>query len=162
MKKLLIYGAIVLGLLVVGGGLYLGGFIPTGSHAEAATVDEHGNPLPAEGAGSDAAPLYLPLDPPFVVNFEHRGTLHYLQLEMQMMYHDQKIIDTIIANMPAVRNDLILLLSNQAFEQLITAEGKEDLRRQIVQTVNDVALVEPDALTGKSDGEVFLTHFVMQ
>lgn len=155
------YAAIVIGTAGLLGGLYAAGIIPGSSPAEGA-VDEHGNPKAAAPAVVAAAPIYLALDPPFVVNFQHRGTLHYLQMEMQLMYHDQKIIDRVVSHMPAVRNDLILLLSNQEFEQLITAEGKDQLRRKIVQAVNDIAEVEPDALTGKSDGDVYLTHFVMQ
>ncbi len=160
MNNLIKYGLITLGVGGLLGGLYLGGFISLGKPAEATAVDEHGNPV-AEAAAV-AKPLYLAMDPPFVVNFQHRGTLHYLQLEMQLMYHQQGIIDTIVANMPAVRNELILLFSNQEFETLITSEGKELLRDQIVQAVNRVAAVEPDEETGESDGEVYLTHFVMQ
>lgn len=161
MKKILVSAVIFLAVLGLLGGLYAGGIISLGKEAEATALDEHGNPVAADAAAT-AKPLYLAMDPPFVVNFEHRGTLHYLQLEMQMMYHDQGIIDTILANMPAVRNELILLLSNQDFETLITSEGKEQLRDGIVQAVNTVAGVKPDAESGTSDGEVYLTHFVMQ
>jgi flagellar FliL protein len=161
MKKLLVSVIALLAILGLIGGLYAAGIIPSGTGAEGTVLDEHGNPVSADAASS-AQPLYLAMDPPFVVNFEHRGTLHYLQLEMQMMYHDQSIIDTIVANMPAVRNELILLLSNQDFETLITSDGKEKLREGIVKAVNSVAGVEPDETSGESDGEVYLTHFVMQ
>lgn len=158
--KYLKYALIILVLVCIGLGVYFSGILGSGDGEGEVVLDEHGNPLPA--AGATPAPLYLAMDPPFVVNFQHRGTLHYLQLEMQMMYHDQTIIDRILENMPAVRNDLILLFSNQEFDKLITAEGKEELRKEIVVAVNNAAEVEPDTLTGKSDGEVYLTHFVMQ
>lgn len=161
MKKILVSVVILLSTLGLIGGLYAAGIISLGSEEPAPVLDEHGNPV-ASDAGAKAAPLYLAMDPPFVVNFQHRGTLHYLQLEMQLMYHDQATIDTIVANMPAVRNELILLFSNQEFESLITSEGKELLRDGIVNAVNSVAGVEPDETTGESDGEVYLTHFVMQ
>lgn len=161
MKKILTYVLPSLAVVSLLGGLYFGGYISLGKPAEATALDEHGNPVDAAHEVA-ATPLYLALDPPFVVNFEHRGTLHYLQLEMQLMYHEQSILDTIVANMPVVRNDLILLLSNQDFETLITSEGKEQLRDKIVAAVNQVAAVEPDEATGASDGEVYLTHFVMQ
>ena len=160
MKNLLKYALIIISVVVVLGGLYLGGFISIGKPADAMALDEQGRPIPPPKAVPQ--PIYLPMDPPFIVNFEHRGSLHYLQLEMQLMYHDQKIVDRIVANMPAVRNELILLLSNQTFENLITAEGKDLLRDRIVTAVNTVAEVETDEETGESDGEVYLTHFVMQ
>jgi flagellar protein FliL len=161
MKTLIKYLIIATAVLGLPGGLYLAGLISIGKPATEGPVDEHGDPIPAATAGA-SEPLYLPMDPPFVVNFQHRGSLHYLQLEMQLMYHDQKILDTIEARMPAVRNELILLFSNQDFETLISSEGKEMLRDRIVQAVNSVAGVEPDQETGQSDGKVYLTHFVMQ
>jgi flagellar FliL protein len=156
MNNLLKYILTTIIILAILGGLHLAGFISIGSPTVDAAQETKAT------AKAAAVPLYLPLDPPFVVNFQHRGALHYLQLELQLMYHDQKIIDRIVANMPAVRNELILLFSNQEFDSLITSEGKELLRARILDAVNGVAGVEPDRDTGDIDGKVYITHFVMQ
>lgn len=158
--KYLKYLIIFLVVAGAGAGVYFSGILGTGQAENELAVDEHGNPIPK--ADVEQQQLYLAMDPPFVVNFTHRGTLHYLQLELDMMYHDQKTIDKIVNHMPNVRNDLILLFSNQEFEKLITAEGKEALRDEILLAVNNIAGVKADPLTGKTDGEVYITHFVMQ
>lgn len=105
--------------------------------------------------------IYLPLEPPFVVNFTHRGTLRYLQVSLELMYPEQDMIDQINAKMPAVRNALILLFSNQSYELLSSYEGKEELRQSILLAVNDVIGVkeaEGETLPGKA----YFTNFVMQ
>lgn len=160
--KYLKHAIIAIAVIGIGAGVWFSGVLDFGGGhgeegGEEVKLDSHGNPLPPVGAG-----IYLSMDPAFVVNFTHRGTLHYLQLELDLMYHDQKIIDKITSHMPAVRNDLIMLFSNQEFEKLISAEGKEELRQEILLAVNNVAGIHPDPDTGAMDGEVYITHFVMQ
>lgn len=158
--KYLKYIIIVLVIAGGGAGVYFSGILNSEHAEEEVALDEHGNPIPA--VLPEQQQIYLAMDPPFVVNFTHRGTLHYLQLELKLMYHDQTVIDKIVDRMPNVRNDLILLFSNQEFEKLITAEGKEILREEIMTAVNHVANVQADPATGNTDGKVYITHFVMQ
>lgn len=152
MKKLIF---ITLGLLAIGVpvGLYFGGFL--GGHAEegaeGSTAGGHG---PAQ-----QAPLYLPLDPPFVVNFMHRGTLRYLQVSLEVMYRSDGLLTKVKNQMPAIRNELILMFSNQEFEQLNSLEGKEALRTQVRNSINRI-IGQDEAAPDK--GEVYITSFIMQ
>ncbi|MFT4814720.1 MAG: flagellar FliL protein [Pseudohongiellaceae bacterium] len=102
---------------------------------------------------------YLPIDPPFIVNFTHLGALRYLQISIEIMYPDEDIIDRVVEHMPAIRNSLILLLSNQPYEKLSTFEGKEVLRGEMVAAVNDI-VYRGSAV--EFPGEMFITNFVMQ
>ncbi|MEQ9462689.1 MAG: flagellar basal body-associated FliL family protein, partial [Haliea sp.] len=60
--------------------------------------------------------------------------------------------------MPAVRNRLIMLLSDQDFDALRTVAGKEVLRQDVLKAVNEVLkLSGPDAVQ-----DVYFTSFVLQ
>lgn len=151
MKKILL----VLVFLVVAGGTagglyYMGYFTPGASDEELVAEEQIEAELPR---------IYLPLEPPFVVNFTHRGTLRYLQVSLELMYHEQAVIDKINEQMPAVRNALILLFSNQSYESLSSFEGKEALRGSILLAVNDVIGVDGEI---EQPGEAYFTNFVMQ
>lgn len=184
MMKYIIIGLVVLAVAVPAG-LYFTGVISFGDEAaEGAAEEAHAEP--------EAPPTYLPLDPPFVVNFTHRGTLRYLQVSLEVSYKDPALLAKVTERMPEIRNDLILLFSGQDYEQLSTLEGKELLRGQIMTAINHVIGVEvpaeehadvavttspaPAAETGSgpaeaaeaehaevaSVGEVYITNFVMQ
>ena len=92
-----------------------------------------------------------------MVNFEHKGGIRYLQLSLQVMSFDEAAIEKVEANMPAVRNNLILLFSGQDYNFLTTVEGKEKLREEVRDSINELV-----HLTGSSKvNEVFFTGFVM-
>jgi flagellar protein FliL len=105
-------------------------------------------------------PLYLALDPPFVVNFQADQLVRFLQISVEVMSRDQKTLDLLKNNDPVVRNDLLIILGNQKYTELSTPAGKEQLRadalaairKDLVQAGGDPKLVEA----------VYFTSFVMQ
>lgn len=113
-------------------------------------VDSHGNPI----SSSDS--LYLNLEPPFVVNFDHLGVLRYLQASVVVMYPEQQMLDKVREHMPAIRNSLIMLMSHQDFERLNSSQGKNEIRGEMLAAVNDLIHAEEGV------GEIFFTNFVMQ
>lgn len=104
--------------------------------------------------------IYQPLEPAFVVNFKDRGRTRFLQVEVQVMARDKKVIDELNKHMPVIRNDLLLLLSSQTAETLQTAEGKEALRQNALQSINKFM----EEQSGKKDEieALYFTSFVMQ
>jgi len=109
-----------------------------------------------EGGGKTA--LYYAIDPPMVVNFEDGSVVRFLQITMEVMAHDQKAIDSVQKNMPLIRNNLLLLMSNRNYQSLMSREGKDKLREE--------ALAEIRAVQKKQGGEdiddVLFTSFVVQ
>ena len=73
-------------------------------------------------------PLYLALDPPFVVNFEAEQKVRFLQITAQLMTRDPARRSSAQGHDPIIRNDLLLLFSNQKASELSTRDGKEKLR----------------------------------
>jgi len=120
--------------------------------------EEHGEDSVAPPSTSSET-HYLPIDPPFIVNFTHLGALRYLQISIEIMYPQEDIIDRVIEHMPAIRNSLILLLSDQPYEKLSTLEGKEVLRGEMVAAVNQIVY---RGSVVEFPGEMFITNFVMQ
>jgi flagellar protein FliL len=107
-----------------------------------------------------APPLYLPLDPPFVVNFQADQLVRFLQVSVEVMSRDQKTLDLLKNNDPVVRNDLLILLGNQKYTELSTPAGKEQLRTDALMAIRkDLAQAGGDP---KSVEAVYFTSFVMQ
>jgi flagellar basal body-associated protein FliL len=114
------------------------------------------------GHGEDAAgakaSLFYAIDPPLVVNFEDGSVVRFLQITMEVMAHDQKAIDSVQKNMPLIRNNLLLLMSNRDYQSMMSRDGKDKLRQE--------ALAEIRAVQKKQRGEdvddVLFTSFVVQ
>jgi len=105
-------------------------------------------------------PIYLPLDPPFVVNFDADQAVRFLQIAVQVMTRDPATAELLKNNDPLVRNDLLLLFGNQKYAQLTTREGKEALRNQALEDLRKVLAQtggHPERLEA-----VYFTSFVMQ
>lgn len=105
-------------------------------------------------------PLYVALDPPFVANFEGDQQVRFLQVTAQIMTHDPKTVEALKAADPIIRNDLLLLFSNQKAVELSTNDGKEKLRAAALAAVRKV-LAANDGKPEKVDAVLFTT-FVMQ
>lgn len=131
-KKLIIILAFVL-LLVLGGGagaLLLLKKKPAedgedgGDHAEAPA------PKAKAHAKSDHPPAFVPLDP-FTVNLADRDSDRFAQIGVTLEVEDPKFADQIKAYMPAVRGNILMVLSRKTAADLLTPEGKEKLAREI-------------------------------
>jgi flagellar protein FliL len=74
----------------------------------------------------------VPLDN-FVVNLADHGVDRYAQIGITLQVEDAKVADEIKAYLPAIRNNILLLLAHKTSEELMTAEGKEKLARQVLR-----------------------------
>jgi flagellar FliL protein len=152
MKKIIIIVVAVLLLVAVGVGAYL-----MLSGEEPAASSEPGEEIEIVN-DEDLDPIYLELRPEFVVNFEHKGAIRYVQANLQLMSYEQDAIDKVEANMPAVRNRLIMLFSTQNYATLSTLAGKEQLLVDTRDAVNTVVKLKGKFVID----EVFFTSFVIQ
>ena len=111
-------------------------------------------------AATQLPPIYIALDPPFVVNFEAEQLVRFLQVTVNVMTRDPETAEVLKANDPVVRNDLLLLLGNQHYETISTRDGKEKLRAQALTAVRKVVT----NAGGKADKveDIYFTSFVMQ
>jgi len=103
--------------------------------------------------------IYYKFDPPFVVNIQGKGGSRFLQLSIEAMTYDQSVSADIDQNMPVIRNNILLLLSDLTDEQVATMEGKQKLRGDILKEIQKVM---KDKIGKPGVEEVYLTSIVMQ
>ncbi|HID44202.1 MAG TPA: flagellar protein [Chromatiaceae bacterium] len=104
-------------------------------------------------------PIFVGLDPAFVVSFKDQSQARFMQLSVELMSRDQDVIDIVESYKPMIRNNLLLLFSSQKFEDVVTREGKENLLELTLEEVNNTLMNEAG-----SDGveAVYFTAFVAQ
>jgi flagellar FliL protein len=153
LSKMLII--IIAAVVVLGGGGAGAFFLMKGHSAEKPVDAKDAKAAPAKGP-----PTYIPLDPPFVVNFENQAAVRFLQVSVQILTRDSGTAELLKLHEPVIRNDLLFLLGNQQYATIVSREGKEKLRQQSLEAVRKVIANEG----GKSNlvEQVFFTSFVMQ
>jgi len=136
-KKLIIIGVIVM-LITTGalvGILFFTGSLGSSSRASKGDDSEHGEEK-EEMVLRHA--FYINMKPAFIVNFEEKSSAAYLQIEMQAMTYDKRVTDHMTKHMPMIRNNVLLIMSAQKFERVMTRKGKEMLQEKILISVQEV------------------------
>ncbi|WP_431099709.1 flagellar basal body-associated FliL family protein [Roseateles noduli] len=128
-KKLIIIVAIVLVVVLVGVAALL--MMKKKSHAD----DEDGaaaeeKPAAAAHAKAGTPPTFVPLDP-FTVNLADKEVDRFAQIGITLEVNDAKFADQLKGYMPAIRNNVLLVLSHKTSAELLSAEGKEKLAKEI-------------------------------
>lgn len=88
----------------------------------------------------------------FVVNLEKGG---YLRCQIQVEFQERNISKRFLARLVLVRDALILLLSSQDKDDLLSDQGKESLKKDVLGTINQV--LRKDEIK-----EVYFSQFVIQ
>lgn len=156
-KKTVIIIALVGVLLVglsVGATLFFVGGKPSseGEATEPEVVEKADKNTPKK-------PLYMALET-MVVNFADPKPARYLQVDIQLMAFDPDVLKAVEENMPVVRNDILVLLGSQTYEAVNNREGKEALRKQILDAVNRILKIQAGSKGALQ--AVYFTSFVMQ
>lgn len=140
-KKLMLMAIIGLAvLLVVGGGGAAFYVMKQRAAAAAAAAEEDGEDgRAAKDAKHDAktakadlksAPTFVALDP-FTVNLADRDAERYAQVGMTLELTDPKSGDLLKAYMPAIRNNILLVLAGKTAAELMDHQGKLLLAAQV-------------------------------
>ncbi len=151
LKKFVMIG--VIALLAVGGGEYF--FMSSDETTKVAESDADSGD---EGETKETA-YYFTLNPPFVVNFVGKGRAQFLQVNIDGMTRDPSVKEDITLHLPHIRNNVVMILSGKNYDELITMEGKESLRQELLAEIKKILRKE----TGKDAIEdIYFTNFVMQ
>ena len=173
-KLLIIIAAAVVALGAAGGGAWF--FMNKGDAGEEAVADSGEGEHDAKDAkkekgkskkdkkGKAAEPkapaIYVEFQPPFVVNFDAKGVMRFLQVSIQVMTRDHETSEMIKLHDPKIRNNMLLLLGSQTFDTISTMEGKEGLRKQALDTIAKV--IGDEGGEAKKVEDLYFTSFVMQ
>jgi flagellar FliL protein len=161
-SKLFIIISIVVLLLGVSATatLMLTGVLSGDDEESVAEQGETGDKAKKDKKKKVKAPLnYVPLDPPFVVNFTADTDIRFLQITVEVGTREAEAVERIKEHRPAIRNSLVMLFSSQDPHSLNTRDGKEQLRAQTLSEIQSVMKQETGDVIVES---VFFTSFVMQ
>ncbi len=126
-KLLLIVGIAVVVLALIGGG---GWFYLSRQHAAVegeGEVEEVVRVAPPKGP-----PTFLPLDN-MIVNLADPGGEKIAQIGVTLELSDLKATEKVRLYLPAIRSDILLLISQRTAEELLQREGKEKLAADILR-----------------------------
>ncbi len=159
MKIILIANAVIL-LVAVAVGLTV--FFMSGDDDQTAQDTEVLADLEtqtAKGGRKTGPPIYIPLNPAFVVNFENQEQVSFLQVDIEIMTYDPAVEDAIKVHMPRVRNELLLLLGGKQYHEINTRDGKRMLAQE---AISEIKRVLEEAGAPSSVQALYFTSFVMQ
>jgi flagellar FliL protein len=145
-KLIFIIAAIVLLLGIAGAGALV--FMKQ-QQRHAAEADGEESQAEARPARPDpkAVPTFVALDP-FTVNLADREAERYAQIGITLELASEKATDRIKAYMPAIRNNILMVLAHKSSQQLTEREGKEQLAAEVLRESLRPLGYEPPA-TGK-------------
>ena len=135
-KKLVLMvavAAIVLGGGGVGALVYMKKQKAAAEAAAAAAEDGDADATPAKAAEKKKKgekPVFVPMDP-FVVNLADHEADRYAQIGITLEVPDEKVSEEIKTYLPAIRNNILLLLAHKSSADLAGGDGKELLAKQI-------------------------------
>jgi flagellar FliL protein len=153
-KKLIIM--IAAAVLVLGGG---GGaamvLMKKKVDPDAEVADEHAPAKSAEHAPAakhdpKAVPVFVPLDP-FTVNLADRNAERFAQVGVTLEIEDAHLSDQIKNYMPAIRNNILMVIADRTAGELMGREGKAKLAERIRRAASRGLGVEVDELDDEED-----------
>lgn len=136
-KKLIIILAAALLVVLIGGGA---AFFLLKKSPAAVEEDADGQaqaearepaPKPKPKRDPKQPPIFMPLDP-FTVNLADKESERYAQIGVTLEIDDGKVGEELKLYMPAIRNNILMVLSHKTAAQLLTREGKDKLAKSIL------------------------------
>lgn len=127
----------------------------------------------AAGGGGDSTP-FIPLTPPIIVNIMDGQRIRHMQVIIELKVSKLDHASIVEKHKGPIRHELILLLSSQDSSTISSAQGKEQLRKEALKSVQKVirklhgkAKKNEDAheAGGKADPIVealYFTNFIIQ
>ncbi|MDQ1298444.1 MAG: flagellar protein FliL [Campylobacterota bacterium] len=162
---LIIIGAVFVLILVIGGVIFalMSGHDEEASGATKKEASAHGEEEPAEDKPSKGGSheevstevgIMFPLEL-FTVNLLSESGRRYLKVEMNLELEGEELALELETKKPVLRDVIIRILSGKSLEEVSTIKGKETLKEEIVNDLNQRV----------KDGKiknVYFTDFVVQ
>ncbi|HMO18400.1 MAG TPA: flagellar basal body-associated FliL family protein [Oligoflexia bacterium] len=149
-KKLVIIVAVVL-VLVLGG---VGAFLAMGKKEPVEGDDEYLEEeiVGAKGKGANLPPAVFPLET-FIVNLQVKGS--FLRTTIQLEFAEPELPASLENDVPKIKDAIIRILSSKSSSEVLMTDGKDKLRGEIRDSVNEV-------LGSEEVTQVYFTEFIIQ
>lgn len=82
-------------------------------------------------AEQKSAPVYVPLDPPFVLNLAGGRGTHFMQIRAQLAVGSDTDADAVTTHMPVVRNTMIMYFSGKTIDEARSVQQRETWRKEL-------------------------------
>ena len=149
---IIILAAVLVVVLAGGGGAFI--YFKKKAEAEAAAAEESEGEAPVKkpvvkkkSDDKKTPPVFLPVDP-FTVNLADRDGSRYAQVAFSLEVDEAKTGDQLKQYMPAIRGNVLLLLSEKKAADLLSPEGKillaKEIRREVLKPLVIDAPVEDE------------------
>ena len=145
-KKLILF--ILIGLVILAGagaGAYF--FLFAKSTPPPEEEEPQKEPEPQVGP-------FLQLDP-FIVNLADPTGHRYLRAKITLELADDKALQRTNERIPQINDAIIMVLSSKTVEEVLSPEGKLELRLELIRKLND--LLGPNTVKN-----IYFTQFVVQ
>jgi flagellar FliL protein len=129
---------------------------PSNAHTAPPPRESHGGGGTEGGEGSKAGAT-ITLEP-FLVNLADKESSRYLKTSIRILVSDAETAKTVNGSdifMPRMRDTILSILSTKMASDIVNNEGKQKLKKEIIDKVNEF-------IPGKSATDVFFTDFVVQ
>ncbi len=158
-KMMLVIIAILILLILIGGGL-AAFLLLSGGDEEVSSAPQQQQVAVQKKKGSSRSQSLLTIGPvypmdQFVVNLLSESGSRFLKVSLQIELGNEEMVAEMDKKKPAIRDIVIRTLSSKTFEEIGTSKGKERLKDELVEIINEIL----------ADGQVkniFFTDFVIQ
>jgi flagellar FliL protein len=103
-------------------------------------------------------PVFMNLEP-FTVNLLEEDGEHYLQTSLVFQVADDKVVETMKAYLPVIRNRILLLLSAKRPSDIASPEGKANLVADVTAAVRESI---PGSTPERGIVQAYIGAFVIQ
>ena len=158
-NMVLILIIVLLVVLLIGGGLAAFFLLGSDDEAVSAQPQQNSQSTPAKRKASKRSSDYLTIGPmypmsQFVVNLLSESGGKYLKVALDIELGKEELAPEMDMKKSLIRDIIIRSLSSKAFEEISTMKGKDRLKDEIVNSINDV-------LTDGHIKNIFFTDFVV-
>ncbi len=155
LKMIIIAGGGLLVLLLVGGGaaFFLLSSPSSDSSEEPSLVGKIKGMVSGGQKNPETAPTAIHKMEPFLVNLADLGQLRYLKVTLHVETPQKG--EEYEKRLPQLRDSVLTILSSKYFKDILTSEGKNALREEIKEKMNQL-LVEMKVRN------IYFTEFVIQ
>lgn len=103
---------------------------------------------------------YIEMRPSFVLNYGEPTTkMRYAKVDISLRVNSAEAADQVETHMPALRNEIVLLLSQQQDSSMSDISGRERIRQTAIEQLNAI-LKEETGMEPVAD--LLFTAFVIQ
>lgn len=125
-----------------------------GGHGGAEAPKGEGGHGGKEGAGASAVANIFPLEP-FIVNIYDGQELRYLKVKVELEMASPAVKTDLDARLAPIRDAILVLLSAKTLQDVQDVQGKNQLKDDILASINKI--IPPGKIA-----KVYFTDFVVQ